>query len=255
MISIEQRIADELKVNPHQIKTTIELLDEGATVPFIARYRKEKTGGLDDTQLRELADRLEYLRELEVRRSAVLKSIEQQEKLTPELKQSLLEADTKTRLEDLYLPYKQKRRTKAQIAKEAGLEALALQLLNDPMLVPEETAKQFINAEKNINDAKSALDGARHILIEKFAENASLLQKLRQYLQDNGMVTSRLIEDKKSEGGKYKDYFDYQESINTIPSHRALALFRGRNESILNIKLVSKQEWVPFHHPGVTFPS
>ncbi len=242
MISIEQRIADELKVNPHQIKTTIELLDEGATVPFIARYRKEKTGGLDDTQLRELADRLEYLRELEVRRSAVLKSIEQQEKLTPELKQSLLEADTKTRLEDHYLPYKQKRRTKAQIAKEAGLEALALQLLNDPMLVPEETAKQFINAEKNINDAKSALDGARHILIEKFAENASLLQKLRQYLQDNGMVTSRLIEDKKSEGGKYKDYFDYQESINTIPSHRALALFRGRNESILNIKLVSKQE-------------
>lgn len=238
MLASAAIIAQELKVKVSQVETAIRLLDEGATVPFIARYRKEATEGLDDVQLRFLAERLIYLRELEERRIVVLQSIREQDKLTPELEQSILAADTKTRLEDLYLPFRPKRRTKAQIAIEAGLEPLALALWNDPTLDPEEQAGQYINVESGIIDTNAALDGARHILMEHFAENADLLNELREYLWQNAIVKSVGSSKKKEAVNKFSDYFDYSEAIKKIPSHRALALFRGRRESILQVNLI-----------------
>ncbi len=244
MLSISQRIAEELSVNEKQVTAAVGLLDEGSTVPFISRYRKEVTGGLDDAQLRQLDERLRYLRELDDRRDAILKSIDEQEKLTPELKASIMQADTKNRLEDLYLPYKPKRRTKAQIAREAGLEPLAQSLFDDATLSPESEAEKYIDADKGIADIKAALDGARQILMEKFAEEADLLQKLRDYLWQNGVIESSVLEGKEREGEKFADYFEYQEAVVKIPSHRALALFRGRNENILqmNLKVANEDE-------------
>jgi uncharacterized protein len=234
---IEERIARELGAHVAQVIAAVQLLDEGATVPFIARYRKEATGGLDDTQLRNLDERLVYLRELEERRTAVLASIHEQGKLTPELKAEVDNAETKQRLEDLYLPYKQKRRTKAQIAREAGLEPLALGLLADPNLPPEAEAERYVDADKGVADVKAALDGARQILMEKFAEDAELLGKLRTHLQDYGVMVSTMQEGKEEEGQKYRDYFAYSEPLKAVPSHRALALFRGRNEGMLRLEL------------------
>ncbi len=249
MLSISQRIAEELSVNEKQVVAAIDLLDEGATVPFVARYRKEVTGGLDDIQLRNLEERLRYLRELDERRIAILKSIEEQEKLTPQLKASIMQADTKNRLEDLYLPYKQKRRTKAQIAKEAGLEPLAKSLFNDPQLQPETEAEKYIDADKGVADIKAALDGARQILMEQFAEEADLLQQLRDYLWHQGVIESRVVAGKEAEGEKFSDYFEYEEAVVKIPSHRALALFRGRNESILQMNLKVPDEDELETHP------
>jgi len=249
MLSISQRIAEELSVNEKQVIAAVELLDEGATVPFISRYRKEVTGGLDDTQLRNLEERLRYLRELDERRIAILKSIEEQEKLTPPLKASIMQADTKNRLEDLYLPYKQKRRTKAQMAKEAGLEPLAKSLFTDAMLTPETEAEKYIDAEKGVADSKAALDGARQILMEQFAEEADLLQTLREYLWAQGVIESRVVVGKENAGEKFADYFEYEEAVNKIPSHRALALFRGRNESILQMNLKVPDEDALDTHP------
>ncbi|MBW7900119.1 MAG: RNA-binding transcriptional accessory protein [Rhodocyclaceae bacterium] len=239
---IEHRIAVELSVRPSQVIAAVQLLDEGATVPFIARYRKEVTGGLDDTQLRTLEERLVYLRELEERRAAIVASIEEQGKMTPELKAEILLAETKQRLEDLYLPYKQKRRTKAQIAREAGLAPLAEALLDDPTLVPEAEAAKYLNAEAGFADAKAALDGARQILMERFAEDAELLGALREYLEEHGVVKSVVAEGKENEGAKFRDYFDYAEPLGDIPSHRALALFRGRNEGMLQVSLLLDSE-------------
>ncbi len=239
---IEHRIALELGVRPAQVKAAVQLLDEGATVPFIARYRKEVTGELDDTQLRTLEERLGYLRELEDRRGAVLASIEEQGKLTPELRGEIENAETKQRLEDLYLPYKQKRRTKAQIAREAGIEPLALGLLDNPELTPEDEAEKYLNADAGFADTKAVLDGARQILMEKFAEDAQLLQTLRDYLKEHGLLRSTVIEGKESEGAKFRDWFDFAEAITDMPSHRALALLRGRNEGFLNVALVLDSE-------------
>ncbi|WP_434516731.1 Tex family protein [Dechloromonas sp. ARDL1] len=239
---IEHRIALELNVRPAQVNAAIALLDEGATVPFIARYRKEVTGGLDDTQLRTLEERLGYLRELEDRRAAILASIEEQGKLTPELKAEIDDAETKQRLEDLYLPYKQKRRTKAQIAREAGIEPLALGLLEDPNLTPEDEAEKYLNAEAGFADTKAVLDGARQILMEKFAEDADLLAQLREYLTEHGQVRSKVVEGKEAEGAKFRDWFDFAEPIEAMPSHRALALLRGRNEGVLGVTLVLDSE-------------
>ncbi|GHD21870.1 RNA-binding transcriptional accessory protein [Halioglobus japonicus] len=243
--SIPQRIAEELSVREAQVNAAIGLLDEGATVPFIARYRKEVTGALDDTQMRNLEERLHYLRDMEERRETILASIDEQGKLTPELKKSLLEADTKNRLEDLYLPYKPKRRTKAQIAREAGLEPLADALLDDPTQDPEALAPAYYNKEAGIEDNKAALDGARQILMERFAEDADLLAKLRQFLTDNALLASRLMEGKENEGAKFRDYFEHTEALAKVPSHRALAMFRGRNESILNLNLVMDADEKP----------
>lgn len=237
-MTIAQRIANELAVKVSQVEAAIALLDEGSTVPFIARYRKEATGGLDDTQLRTLEERLTYLRELDERRVTVLKSIEEQGKLTPELKAAILAADTKTRLEDLYRPYMQKRRTKAQIAREAGLEPLAKALLADPALIPEQEAAQYVDADKGVADAAAALDGARQILMEDFAEDAELVGKLREYLWEQGQMVSKVVEGKEDEGAKFSDYFDHREPLKGVPSHRALALFRGRKEGFLNLALV-----------------
>ncbi|WMS86224.1 Tex family protein [Pleionea litopenaei] len=242
MQQISTRIAEELAVSPRQVDAAVQLLDEGATVPFIARYRKEVTGGLDDTQLRRLDERLSYLRELEERRGVILKSIADQEKLTPELEQSIVQAETKTELEDLYLPYKPKRRTKAQIAREAGLQPLAELLLEDPQKDPETEAAGYLNSEHNIGDTKAALDGARQILMEQFAEDATLLGKLRDYLWENGYLKSTLVEGKAEEGRKFSDYFEYSEPLNKIPSHRALAVLRGRNEGVLGLQLVPNKE-------------
>lgn len=236
--SIEQRLAQELSAKPAQVAAAIALMDEGATVPFIARYRKEVTGGLDDAQLRLLEERLSCLRELEERRKTIVASIEEQGKMTPELLKAIMLAEDKTRLEDLYLPYKPKRRTKAQIALEAGLEPLANDLLANPNLDPEtETAKYIKEAfefdgtsNPRVSDTKAALEGARQILMERFAEEAGLVQSLREYLQDHGVVESKVIAGKEQEGEKFADYFDYSELIKAIPSHRALALFRGRRE-------------------------
>ncbi|MEW8207578.1 MAG: Tex family protein [Candidatus Thiodiazotropha taylori] len=241
-MSISQRIADELSVRINQVDAVVGLLDEGATVPFIARYRKEVTGGLDDTQLRHLVERLSYLNELEERREAVLKSVQEQGKLTDQLKASLLAADTKTRLEDLYLPYKPKRRTKAQIAREAGLAPLAKALLNDPGLQPQQEAQAYLNEEKGVADSDAALDGAKQILMEQFAEDAELVGRLREHLWESAQLTSKLVEGKEKEGAKFSDYFDYSETINKIPSHRALALFRGRQEGILSLELVLPED-------------
>ncbi len=241
-MTIAQRIAAELSVRLSQVEAAIALLDEGSTVPFISRYRKEATGGLDDTQLRTLEERLTYLRELDERRVTVLKSIDEQGKLTPELKAAILAADTKTRLEDLYRPYMQKRRTKAQIAREAGLEPLARALLADPALVPEQEAAQFIDADKGVADVAAALDGARQILMEDFAEDAELVGRLREYLWEQGHMVSKVVEGKEEEGAKFSDYFDHREPLRGVPSHRALALFRGRKEGFLNLSLVLPED-------------
>jgi len=242
--SIENRIAVELGVRPQQIVATITLLDEGATVPFISRYRKEVTGGLDDTQLRTLDERLIYLRELEERRLAVISSITEQGKLTPELSRDIGLAETKQRLEDLYLPYKQKRRTKAQIAREAGLAPLSEALLGDATLNSEIEAAKFINVELNVPDVKAALEGARQILMEQFAEDAELLSRLREHLITHGVLMSAVVEEKKEEGEKFRDWFDFREPIKSIPSHRALALLRGRNEGVLRLALKLEEELV-----------
>ena len=256
--SIEQRLAQELSAKPAQVAAAIALMDEGATVPFIARYRKEATGGLDDTQLRLLEERLSYLRELEERRKTIVASIEEQGKMTPELLKAIMLAEDKTRLEDLYLPYKPKRRTKAQIALEAGLEPLANDLLNNPNLDPETEATKYIKeafdvdgtSNPGVPDTKAALEGARQILMERFAEDATLVQSLREYLQDHGVVESKVIAGKEQEGEKFADYFDYSEPIKAIPSHRALALFRGRQLGVLQLRLTleeSQEALVP--HP------
>lgn len=237
MQSILTRIATELAVNEKQVSAAIELLDEGATVPFIARYRKEKTGGLNDTQLRYLETRLGSLRELEKRRETVLNSIREQGKLTPELEQQIQCADTRTELEDIYLPYKPKRRTKAMIAREAGIQPLAEALLADPQINPETAAVNYLNPAMEFCDVKAVLDGARQILMEDFAENAELSGQLREYLWEHANLTATVIEGKEQEGQKFADYFNYSEAIHKIPSHRALALFRGRNEGVLDVKL------------------
>ena len=234
---ISQIIAAELTVQPQQILAAIQLLDDGNTIPFIARYRKEATGGLDDTQLRHFETRLIYLRELEERRQTILKSIEEQGKLTAELRDKIHATQSKTELEDLYLPYKPKRRTKGQIAIEAGLEPLADLLWNEPKNDPESTALSFVDADKGVTDTKVALDGARYILMERFAEDAGLLAKVRDYLAKNAVIVSKVIEGKETDGAKFQDYFDHQELLKNAPSHRALAMFRGRNEGILQLSL------------------
>ncbi|WP_348692578.1 Tex family protein [Duganella fentianensis] len=260
--TIEQRLATELNCKAHQVAAAVALLDEGATVPFIARYRKEVTGGLDDTQLRLLEERLRYLRELEDRRTAIIASITEQNKMTPELLDAVMHAEDKTRLEDLYLPYKPKRRTKAQIAIEAGLAPLAESLLGNPELDPEVEAGKYLRApfesadgnNPGVADNKAALDGARQILMERFAEDATLLQSLREYVQEHGIVESKVVEGKQEEGEKFADYFDYSENLSSIPSHRALALLRGRREGMLDVILrldteAEKPKWDAPHNP------
>jgi uncharacterized protein len=249
MNKIILQIAQELAVRPQQVEATVELLDGGATVPFVARYRKEVTGGLDDTQLRNLEERLGYLRELEERREAIIKSIDEQGKLTPELRGQILDADTKARLEDLYLPYKPRRTTKGLLAREAGIEPLADALLADPTLNPEAEAAKFINTEKNYADSKAVLDGAKHILMERFAENADLLAKMRSFVHEHGELQAAVVEDKKEAGAKFRDYFEHREALKNIPSHRALAMFRGRNEGVLSLKLEIPQENPADSHP------
>ena len=239
---ISQLIAQELNVRDSQILAAIQLLDDGNTIPFIARYRKEATGGLDDTQLRHFETRLIYLRELEDRRQTILKSIEEQGKLTDALRDKIQATQSKTELEDLYLPFKPKRRTKGQIAIEAGLEPLADLLWNEPKTEPETTALDYVNAEKGVADVKAALDGARYILMERFAEDAGLLAKVRDYLSKNALIVSKVIEGKEAEGAKFQDYFDHQELLKNVPSHRALAMFRGRNEGILQLSLNADPE-------------
>ena len=236
-MDINQRIAQELSVRIQQVAATVALLDEGSTVPFIARYRKEVTGGLDDTQLRKLEERLVYLRELDDRRGSILDSIRTQGKLTAELEQNILLADTKTLLEDLYLPYKPKRRTKAQIAREAGLEPLADQLLANRDLIPEQAATAYLNAELGVADVVAALDGARQIIMERVAEDAELLSEFRERIWGKGILHAAVVSGKEQAAAKFQDYFDYREAINKIPSHRALALFRGRNEDLLTLTL------------------
>ncbi|WMO15564.1 Tex family protein [Pseudoalteromonas piscicida] len=237
MSNITQRLATELNAREQQVNAAISLLDEGATVPFIARYRKEVTGGLDDTQLRLLEQRLGYLRELDERREFILKTIDEQGKLTAELNAEIQAADSKTVLEDLYLPYKPKRRTKGQIAIEAGLEPLADALFADPTLDPEQQATPFINESKGVADSKAALDGAKFILMERFAEDAKLLAKLRAHLKDNAQIEARVIAGKEEAGSKYRDYFEHNELLNKIPSHRALAMLRARNEGFLQLSI------------------
>ncbi|MFT4246968.1 MAG: Tex family protein [Pseudomonas sp.] len=234
---IAQTIADEIGAQSAQARAAIALLDEGATVPFIARYRKEVTGGLDDTQLRNLEVRLTYLRELEERRAAILASIAEQGKLSDELRAEIVAADSKSRLEDLYLPYKPKRRTRAQIAREAGLEPLADGLLADPSLEPQAFAAGFVDADKGVADAKAALEGARAILMERWGEDAALVGELRGWLADNGVIRARVAEGKQEAGAKYRDYFDHAEPLARIPSHRLLALFRARREEVLHLEL------------------
>ena len=236
-LRIARRIADEIGCQAGQVNATVQLLDEGSTVPFVARYRKEATGGLDDSQLRKLEERLIYLRELEDRRGAITRSIDEQGKMTEALAASIQAAETKSQLEDIYLPFKKKRRTKAQIAREAGLEPLADLLLADPGKTPETEATGFIDDAKGVADTKAALDGARQILMERFAENAELVGRLRRYMEERGVVQSKLIDGMGDKGAKFADYFDYSESWSKIPSHRALALFRGRNEGILSVDL------------------
>ncbi len=246
MQKIIRQIAAEIKVGEDQVRTAVELLDGGATVPFIARYRKEATGGLDDIQLRELEYRLGYLRELEERREAVLKSIEEQGKLTPELRAAIEFAATKQDLEDLYLPYKPKRRTKGQIAREAGIEPLADKLFADPSLVPADEAAAFVKLEKNeagddFTTVQAVLDGVRDILSERWAEDAALVQSLRNWLWSEGLLSSKLVagkDENNADNAKFRDYFDYDEPIGRVPSHRALAVFRGRTLEILDAKLV-----------------
>ncbi|NOX43779.1 MAG: RNA-binding transcriptional accessory protein [Gammaproteobacteria bacterium] len=237
---ITSRIAEDISATIAQVNAAINLLDEGATVPFIARYRKEVTMGLDDTQLRNLEERLIYLRDMEDRRTAIIKSVEEQGKLTDELKLSLMEADTKTRLEDLYAPYKPKRRTKAQIAREAGIEPLLDSLLENPELSPEVLAKDYFNEEAGFADESSVLEGARNIFLERVAEQADLVGKLRDYVWSNAQLVSTVVEGQENSGSKFKDYFEYTEELKKIPSHRGLALFRGRGEAVLRLKLFIK---------------
>ncbi len=239
---IAERIAAELAVHTRQVDAAIGLLDEGATVPFIARYRKEVTGGLDDIQLRALEERVHYLRELEDRRIAVLKSIDEQGKLTPELKKDVLGAETKTRLEDIYLPYKKKRRTKAQIAREAGIAPLLERLLADPTQSPETLAADYLNADQGFKDVKAVLDGARQILMEDWAEDAALSGAVRDWLWDKARLKSVVVTGKEKEGAKFSDYFDFEQSIRDIPSHRALALFRARNEGVIYLDLAIDED-------------
>lgn len=240
--AICRMIAQELNVRPEQVNAAVTLIDDGNTVPFIARYRKEVTGGLDDTQLRTLDSRLSYLRELDDRRQTILKSIQEQGKLTPELEQEIAQADSKTRLEDLYLPYKPKRRTKGQIAIEAGLEPLADQLWNHPQTEPESEASKYLDADKGIADTKAALDGARAIIMERIAEDANLLEKIRNHLNRNAELVSRVVEGKEQEGEKFKDYFNHNEPLSKVPSHRALAMLRGRNEGFLTLTMNADPE-------------
>ncbi|SDH04894.1 uncharacterized protein SAMN05216603_105237 [Pseudomonas benzenivorans] len=249
MDSINNRIAEELGVRPQQVAAAVALLDEGSTVPFIARYRKEVTGSLDDTQLRNLEERLRYLRELDERRASILASIEEQGKLTPELAREINLADTKTRLEDLYLPYKQKRRTKGQIALEAGLGELADALFNDPNLAPESEAARFVDAEKGFADIKAVLEGAKYILMERFAEDASLLSNLRGFLKEHATLSARVVAGKEEDGAKFRDYFEHDERFKNTPSHRALAIFRGRNEGVLSASLKVGEELPGTLHP------
>ena len=260
--SIEHRLSNELGASTVQVVAAIALLDEGATVPFIARYRKEATGGLDDAQLRLLEERLSYLRELEQRRSAVIASIEEQGKMTPALLDAISNAPDKTQLEDLYLPYRPKRRTRAQIALEAGLLPLAEALLSNPLLDPEQEAAKYLKPaftsengdNPGVPDTKAALDGARQILIERFSEDASLLQDLRAYLQQNGVIESKVMQGKEESGIRFADYFDYSEKIDAIASHRVLALLRGRREEVLTVSLrledeLEKPKWDDPHNP------
>ena len=239
MLSIADRIATELNVNEKQVAAAIGLLDEGATVPFISRYRKEVTDGLDDTQLRHLEQRLGYLRELDERRVAILKSIDEQGKLSPELMAEIHAAESKVRLEDLYLPFKKKRRTKGQIAIEAGLLPLADTLLENPELDPEQEAAKYICSDDEFRDkfseVKDVLDGARFILMERFTENADLVADLRDFFSENALLTASVVAGKEEEGAKFRDYFEHQDKLSKIPSHRALAMFRGRKENVLQL--------------------
>lgn len=247
-MNIVDKIATQLGVRAAQVTAAVSLLDEGATVPFVARYRKEVTGGLDDTQLRTLAERLEYLREVLDRQATILKSIGEQGKLSPELEAAILATDNKTVLEDLYLPYKPKRRTKAQIAREAGLNDLAIGLLANPEQDPEVIANRFVDIEKGVADVKAALDGARAILMEHFAEDAALIGALRERLWQVAEIKSTVVKGKETEASKFADYFDHQESIKSTPSHRALAMMRGRNEGLLNVALLYQDAELPVTH-------
>lgn len=249
--AIETRIAKTVGARVDQVRAAVTLLDEGATVPFIARYRKEATGGLDDTQLRDLQEQLIYQRELEERRAAILTALSESGKLTEELERDIWGADTKQRLEDLYLPYKPKRRTRAQIAREAGLEPLAKLLWEDPLRDPETEAEAFVNTDKGVADVRAALDGARDILAEIFYENADMLEELREFLWKKAYLVSKVVPEKETDpaAAKYSDYFDYDEPIETVPSHRALAVFRGRQEGLLTVKvlLTEEEEALPVH--------
>lgn len=250
MQAIDAQISAELGLSPPQVRAAVTLLDEGSTVPFIARYRKEVTNGLDDTQLRNLEERLRYLRELNERREVVRNSIESQGKLDPALEAKLDGAASKTELEDLYLPFKKKRRTKAQIAREAGLAPLAQALIDDPNLDPQSTAASYVDADKQVADAAAALDGARQIIMEQAAERAALVARLRERLWDQGVLSSEMISGKAEEGAKFSDYFDYNERINKVPSHRALAMFRGRDAGVLSLKLDLPQTDAGATHPA-----
>jgi protein Tex len=245
MKSIPERIALALQVQVRQVLAAIELLDDKATVPFIARYRKEATGGLDDTQLRFLEEELGTLRELEARRETILRSVEEQGKLTPELEQQLREADTRARLEDLYLPFRPKRRTRGQIAREAGLEPLALALFQDPSQVPDIAAAPFVDPDRGVPDVAAALEGARWILVERFAEDPDLVGELREYLWHFGEWRSTVVPGKEEAGAKFSDYFDFSEPLRRIPSHRALALLRGRNEEVLRLSIALPDDDLP----------
>ncbi|SEA86272.1 Tex family protein [Alkalimonas amylolytica] len=247
IVKLEQQIAAEIAARPEQVVATIQLLDDGATVPFIARYRKEVTGGLDDTQLRTLEQRLSYLRELEERRQLILKTIADQGKLSPELQQDILAADNKTRLEDLYLPFKPKRRTKGQMAIEAGLEPLADALMANPELNPEQEAQSYLNVDAGYADSKAVLDGVKYILMERFAEDANLLARLRQQLSQHGVLKSTVVAGKEKEGAKFRDYFEHSELWRQLPSHRALAMFRGRNEGFLQLQLLPDSDEAEAH--------
>ena len=235
--SVERRIAEELGVREGQVRSAVELLDGGATVPFIARYRKEATGTLDDAQLRTLEERLRYLRELDERRAAILESVESQGKLDDALKAQILAADSKARLEDIYLPFKPKRRTKAQIAREAGLEPLADRLLADPSLDPQAEAAGYVDADKGVEDAAAALDGARAILTERFSEDADLVGSLRTRMWERGRVVAKVREGREEDGAKFADYFDFAEPFTKLPSHRVLAMLRGEKEEVLDLTL------------------
>src|ERR1700738_2351371 len=240
--NINRQIAEELGVREQQVEATVALLDGGATVPFVARYRKEITGALDDAQLRNLEERLNYLRELEERRTAILNSVREQGKLDAALEAAILAADSKGRLEDIYLPFKPKRRTKAEIAKEAGLAPLSQLLLTQPQNDPQAVAAPFVDAGKQVADVAAALDGARAILVERFAEDADLIGTLREAMWSNGSMAATVREGRQAEAEKFKDYFDFSEPLHKLPSHRILALFRGEREEMLDLQLRPEAE-------------